>query len=241
MASSLDSLVGNLAKSGLEKLKETKKEFGDKFELLSRKEIYPYENMSGIEKFKENMLPPKEKLYSKLNDCGVSDDDYEYAQIVWKELGVKNMGEYRDLYLKSDVLLLADVFEEFRNVCMENYSLDPAWYYTSPGLSWDALLKLSKIILELLSDVDMLLMFEKGIRGRIAMIPNRYGKSNNKYMGEKYDPNKSTKFIVYLDANNLYGWAMMKPLPIGGFKWMTEDEKHPLHIGGGFRISKRTA
>ena len=94
------------------------------------------------------------------------------------------MGEYHDLYLKSDFLLLADVFEEFRNVCMENYSLDPAWYYTSLGLSWDALLKHSKIILELLSDVDMLLMFEKGIRSGISMISNRYGKANNKYMGE---------------------------------------------------------
>ena len=141
MAYSLEGLVRNLAKSGLEKLKETKKEFGAKFELLSRKGIYPYDHMSGIEKFEENMLPPKEKLFSKLNDCGVSDEDYDHAKKVWKEFEVKNMGEYRDLYLKSDVLLLADVFEECRNVCLENYSLDPAWYYTSPGLSWDALLK----------------------------------------------------------------------------------------------------
>ena len=140
--------------------------------------------MSGIEKFSEEKLPPKEEFYSKLNDCGVSDEDYDHAKKVWKEFEVKNMGEYHDLYLKSDVLLLADVFEEFRNVCMENYSLDPAWYYTSLGLSWDALLKHSKIILELLSDVDMLLMFEKGIRGGISMISNRYGKANNKYMGE---------------------------------------------------------
>ena len=206
-------------------MKETKKEFGDKFELLSRKGIYPYDYMSGIEKFSETCLPTKEKFYSKLNDCGVSDDDYEYAQKVWKELELKKMGEYHDLYLKSDVLLLADVFEEFRNVCMENYSLDPAWYYTSPGLSWDALLKHSGVVLELLSDVDMLLMFEKGIRGGISMISNRYGCANNPYMGEKYDPRSPKKYLTYLDANNLYGWAMMEPLPVGGFKWMTEDEK----------------
>ena len=157
MASSLESLVENLAKSGLEKLKETKKSFGDGVKLLSRKGIYPYDYMSGIKKFEEIRLPPKEKLFSKLNDCGISDEEYEHAKEVWKEFGIKNMGEYHDLYLKSDVLLLADVFEEFRNVCMENYSLDP------PGLSWDALLKHSKINLELLTDVDMLLMFEKGI------------------------------------------------------------------------------
>lgn len=80
-------------------------------------------------------------------------------------------------------------------------------------------------MLELLSDVDMLLMFEKGIRGGISMISNRYGCANSPYMGEKYDPRSPKKYLAYLDANNLYGWAMMKPLPIGGFKWMTEDEK----------------
>ena len=140
---------------------------------------------------------------------------------------MKNLGEYHDLYLKSDVLLLTDVFEEFRNVCLENYSLYPAWYYTSPGLSWDALLKHSKIKLELLTDPDVLLLFEKGIRGGISMIPNRFGKANNKFMGEKYDPSRPSKYLAYLDANNLYGWAMMKPLPVGDFKWMTGEElKH---------------
>ena len=145
---------------------------------MARKGIYPYDYMSGIEKFRETQLPPKEKFFSKLNDCEVS-DDYEHAQKVWKEFEVKNMGKYHDLYLKSDVLLLADVFEEFRRNSLENYSLDPAWYYTSPGLSWDAVLKHSGVKLELLSDAEMLLMFEKGIRGGVSMISNRYGKANN--------------------------------------------------------------
>ena len=221
MASSLESLVGNL---GLEKLKETKKEFGEKAELLSRKGIYPYDYMNSIKKFSEETLPTTEKLFSKLNDCGISDEDFDHAQRIWKEFGIKDLGEYHDLYLKSDVLLLADVFEEFRNVCLENYSLDPAWYYTSPGLSWDALLKHSGVKLELLTDPDMLLMFEKGIRGGISMIPNRFGKANDKYMGDTFDPSQPSKFITYLDANNLYGWAMMKPLPVGDFKWMEEKE-----------------
>ena len=221
MASSLESLVGNL---GLEKLIETKKEFGEKVKLISRKGIYPYDYMNGIKKFSEETLPAKEKFFSKLNDCGVSDEDYDHAKRIWKEFGIKDLGEYHDLYLKSDVLLLADVFEEFRNVCMENYSLDPAWYYTSPGLSWDALLKVSGAKLELLTDPDILLLFEKGIRGGISMISNRFGKANNKYMGEKYDPRSPSKYLAYLDANNLYGWAMMKPLPVGDFKWMNEKE-----------------
>ena len=224
MASSLEGLVGNL---GLEKLIETRKEFGEKAELLSRKGIYPYDYMNGIKKFSEEKLPPKEKFFSKLNNCNISDEDYNHAQRIWKEFGVKKLGEYNDLYLKSDVLLLADVFEEFRNVCLKNYSLDPAWYYTSPGLSWDALLKYSGVKLELLTDPDILLLFEKGIRGGVSMILNRYGKANNKFMGEKYDPWSPSKYLAYLDANNLYGWAMMKPLPVGDFKWMEEKElKH---------------
>ena len=221
MASSLESLVGNL---GLEKLKETRKEFEAKFELLARKGIYPYDYMNGIEKFSDETLPAKEEFYSKLNDCGISDEDFDHAKRILKEFGMKKLGEYHDLYLKSDVLLLADVFEEFRNVCLENYSLDPAWYYTSPGLSWDALLKHSKIKLELLTDPDVLLLFEKGIRGGVSMIPNRYGKANNKFLGDTFDPSQPSKFITYLDANNLYGWAMMKPLPVGDFKWMDEKE-----------------
>ena len=102
--------------------------------------------------------------------------------------------------------------------------MDPAWYYTSPGLSWDALLKVSGVKLELLTDPDKLLLFEKGIRGGVSMIPNRFGQANNKYMGEKFDSSQPSKFITYLDANNLYGWAMMKPLPVGDFKWMGESE-----------------
>ena len=224
MASSLASLVENLAKSDLSKFIHTKNEFGKKYELMTKKGIYPYDYMNGIEKFFEEKLPPKEAFYSKLNDCGVSDEDYERAQIIWKEFEIKNLGEYHDLYLKSDVLLLADVFEEFRNICLENYSLDPVWYYTSPGLSWDALLKHSEVKLELLTDPDKLLLFEKGIRGGISMISNRYGQANNKYMEEKYDPSQPSKYLAYLDANNLYGWAMMKPLPVGDFKWMEERE-----------------
>ena len=224
MASSLGGLADNLKKSGLDKFVYLEKEFKEKFELLTQKGIYPYDYMTSLEKFSETQLPAKEEFYSKLNDCGVTDKEYDYAQTIWEKFGINNLGEYHDLYLKTDVLLLADVFEEFRNICMENYSLDPAWYYTSPGLSWDALLKHSKVNLELLSDPDMLLMFEKGIRGGISMISNRHGRANNKYMKEKFDSSQPSKFVPYLDANNLYGWAMMKPLPVGDFHWMTNAE-----------------
>jgi len=221
MPSSLDNLVNNLDHSDL---RHTRKEFEENIDLLSRKGVYPYDHMTSIERFKETKLPPIEAFHSKLNDSHISDEDYEHANRVWKEFRMKTMGDYHDLYLNSDVLLLADVSEEFRNVCLRNYDLDPAWYYTAPGLAWDAALKVSQVGLELLTDVDMLFMIEKGLRGGISMILKRYGKANNKYMGEDYDPTKPSKYIQYLDANNLYGWAMCEPLPIRSFKWMTEEE-----------------
>ena len=142
-----------------------------------------------------------------------------------KRIGtIQTYRDYHDIHNVSDVLILADVFENFRNNCNENYGLDPAHYYTAPGLAWDAALKLTKITLELLSDYDMLLMIKKGIRGGISMISNRYGVANNKYMNEMYDKSKESKYIQYLDANNLYGWAMSKPLPTHGFEWMSESE-----------------
>ena len=132
------------------------------------------------------------------------------------------MGEYHDLYLKSDILLLADVFENFRKTCLQYYKLDPCHYFTSPGLSWDAMLKMTDIKLELMTNIDMFQFIEKGMRGGISYIANRYGKSNNKYM-KTYDEKAPSKYIMYLDANNLYGWAMSQYLPTGGFKWMTKN------------------
>ena len=138
--------------------------------MISRKGVYPYDYIDSLIKFSEEKLPPKEKFFNRLNETHISDENYDHAQNVREKFGLKNMGEYHDLYLKSDVLLLADVFEEFRSVCLENYQLDPAWHYTSPGLAWDAALKKTEVRLELLTDPDMLLMFEEGIRGGVSMI-----------------------------------------------------------------------
>ena len=120
-----------------------------------------------------------------------------------------------------DVILLANVFEAFRKVCLKNYGLDPAHFYTTPGLAWKACLKKTRIRLELLLDPDMLLMFERGIRGGITQSVNKWVKANNPYMGSEFVPNKPTKYLQYLDANNLYRWTMSQPLPTGGFKWVS--------------------
>ena len=127
--------------------------------------------------------------------AGVNEEDYEHARSVWKEFEIKNLGEYHDLYLKTDVILLANVFETFREVCLKNYGLDPAHFYTAPGLAWKACLKKTRIRLELLLDPDMLLMFDRGIRGGITQFIHRWAKANNPYMGFEFNPNR--KPITY--------------------------------------------
>ena len=221
MATSLDSLVKNLPKESFKNLTEFYQ--GDQLNLLLRKGVFPYDWFDNFNRLSSTSLPPKEAFHSVLNDSGISEEDYQHAQNVWETFKMKTMRDYHDLYLKSDVLLLSDVFENFRDVCLDNYHLDPAFYYTAPGLAWDACLKITKVRLELLTDYDMLMMIEKGIRGGVSMISTRYGKANNPYMKD-YDPDQPNKFISYLDANNLYGWAMCKPLPTKGFRFMNKEE-----------------
>ena len=141
---------------------------------------------------------------------------------------MEHFQDYHNLYNKTAVLLLADVFESFRNICIKNYELDPAHYYTAPGLAWDAALKITNVKLELLLDIDMLLMVEQGIRGGVSVISNRYGAANHKYMGDKFNPSEPSKYLKYLDANNLYGAAMSMKLPTHGFKWMNKYELNNL-------------
>ena len=188
-------------------------------ELLLRKGVYPYEHMDSWERFADTQLPPKASFYSKLTGEPIKDEDYAHAQKVWETFGIRNLGEYCDLYCRTDVLLLADVFETFRKTCMGQYNLDPAHYYTSPGLSWDALLKKTGVELELLTDYDQHLFIEKGMRGGISMVSKRYAKANN-HLIEGYNSSKPNTHILYLDANNLYGWAMSQPLPTGDFQWV---------------------
>ena len=216
LQTSLANLVKNLQPDDFV---NTKAIFKDKTELLTPKGVYPYDYVSSISKFEEKQLPPQKEFYSKLNDENITDDEYKHANNIWNTFECQNIRDYHDLYLKSDVLLLADVFENFRTTCLKHYNFDPAHYYTSPGLAWDACLKETKQELKLLQDYDMLMMFEKGIRGGIAHISKRYAEANNKYM-EDYDSDKPSTYIQYLDANNLYGWAMSQSLPTDGFKWM---------------------
>ena len=187
--------------------------------LLLRKGVYPYEYMDSFERFNETYLPPKEAFYSKLKKSGIPDEDYAHAKQVWEAFECENLGDYHDLYLATDAILLADVFENFRKTCLKHYGLDPAHYYTSPSLSWDALLKHTGIQLELLADYNKYLFIEKGMRGGVSTEMKRYCKANNPYL-QDYNPKEETTYIQHLDTNNLYGWAMSQYLPVGNFSWM---------------------
>ena len=190
----------------------------NRFELLLRKGVYPYEYMDSWKGFHETELPSKDTFCSTLNLEDISDDDYAHAITVWNTFNISNLGEYHDLYVKLDTTLLADISENFRDKHIETDKLDPADFLTTPGLSWWACLKKTGAKLELLTDENMFLTYEEGIRGGIWNKVYSYAEANNKYM-KNYDKNKESSFLMYVDANNLYGWAMSKKLPIDGFKW----------------------
>ena len=214
MSSSIAELVENLSPSDFKNIDGVIK---DNTSLLRRKGVYPYDYVNSIKKLKETKLPPKEAFYSKLDEEEISDEVYQHAHNVWNTFNCQTIQDCHDLYLKSDVLLLADVFEKFRKTCLNHYKLDPFHYYTSPGLAWDSCLKQTKQELQLLTDYDMLMMFEKGIRGGMTHISKRYAEANNEYMKD-FDKTKPSTFIQYLDVNGLYSWAMTQKLPTHGFK-----------------------
>ena len=193
--------------------------------------------MDSFQKFNDQQLPPKSSFYNILTDEDISDAEYKHAQQVWDVFKCQTFGDYHDLYLQSDILLSADVFENFRKTCLQYYKLDPCHYFTSPSLSRDAMLKMTNIKLELMTDVDTFQFIEKGLRSGIFYIANRYGEAN-KYM-KQYNPEKPSKYIHYLDANNLYGWAISQCLPTGGhgFKWLTQ--KHMDKIMGETSLPDR--
>lgn len=215
--SSLDTLVSNLDDKDKCNLKE---HFGNKFKLVNNKGSFPYDWFNDLKKLDRKSLPPYEKWYSKLYDKNISVDEYEHAKKIWSEFNMKTFQDYHDIYLHIDVLGLADVFEMFRNISIRDYGLDPLHYYTLPGFSWDAMLKMTGVELELFTDPNKYLFVESGIRGGVSVQSHRYAEANEPSM-KTYDESKPNKYNMYLDANNLYGWAMMQKLPVSDFKWMT--------------------
>ena len=185
---------------------------------MKQRDSYPYEYMDSCKRFSEEEIPDKECFYSSVKDETTGDngknlyghisiEDYLTSKKIWNKFNMKNMVDYHYHYLKKSVLWLADVFEKFIDTCLKSYKLDPCHYFSSPGLSWDAMLKMTGVRLEKISDIDMYLFIEKGLRGGISYIAKRYSQLNNKYM-KNYDLTKPSQFILYLDMNNLYGEGM---------------------------------
>ena len=222
MGSSLASLGNNLSNNKFKSLE--KRFFGEQLEMAKRKGVFPYDWFDCIEKLNYTSLPPWEDFYSILNDGGISRDEYDFALKAWDVFKCKTFQDYLEIYNEIDTLLLADIFENFRDVCLENYEIDPAYYITSPSLFWDAMLKQTKVELELLSDIDMYYFFKRMIRGGISMVSTRYAKANNPYMEDLFNSEEETSYIIYLDKNNLYGYIMVDKLPYSDFKWLTNEE-----------------
>ena len=229
MAASLEALTANLLKSGKENFDMMRKDFefasDANFDLLLRKGVYPYDYADDWDKFNDQQLPPHAAFFSNLRNSNISAEDYAHAQNVWKVFQCHNFQDYMELYLRCDVLQLACIFEAFRNVCLTHYELDPAHFVSAPNLTWDAMLKITEAKLDLISDPEMFKMLDNGIRGGICVIVKRLSRANNPLLPpEFYDPTQLSRFLLYLDANNLYGWAMSQIMPHGNFKWMSEDE-----------------
>ena len=187
----------------------------NKFVLLLRKGVYRYEYMDSWERFNETLLPPKNNFYSELTLEDITNKDYNHAQKVFEKY-CTDMGDYHNLYVQTNTLLFADVFEKSRDKCIEIYGLDPSYFLSAPGLAWQACLKKTEVKLELLTDYQMVLIIQEGIREEMCRSAHTYAKANNKYM-KNYDKSIGSSYLTYSDANNLYWWAMSQKLPVIGF------------------------
>jgi hypothetical protein len=187
--------------------------------------VFPYEYWdSPPARDNENQLPPISAFHSRLTGDDVTQSDYDHAQRVWREFGLQTLGQYHDIYLKTDVLILADVFEKFRATCLKYYRLDPAHYFSLPGFAWDAMLRMTGVHLKLMRDREMHDIIDKGTRGGISCISHKHVVANNPLIPETYDSLRPHSYITYLDMNNLYGTAMVEPLPESSFKWLSDEE-----------------
>ncbi|KAK3928252.1 putative DNA polymerase [Frankliniella fusca] len=228
LSTSLEKLVNDLHDDDFYLLKELFPD-AEKQSLLRRKGVYPYSYFQSEEQFLETCIPPKECFTSDLTTEEISEEDYEHALKVFKIFDMKNLYDYHDLYILLDTVLLSCVFEAFRRLAIKNYHLDPAFYFSLPGLSWDAALLYTGFKLELITDMKTHLMWEKSMRGGVATINERLMECNNPYVSG-YDPSKESVYLLYSDANNLYGYSLSRKLPTHGFRFLSTEEIECLDI-----------
>ena len=225
LSESLAVLVQNLMDKGPDHFVYVNKFIKDneQRELLKQKGIFPYNYMKDVRVLRKKHLPKKEEFFNDLTCQHITKDEYDFAQKVWDRFSCKTFQDYMEIYLLADCLLLCDVFENFRSNCLQQYNIDPCYYFSAPHFTFDAFLRHSSLTLELLSDINQYLFIIKGIRGGMSMVSKRHAVANNKYV-EGYNSSKSSSFILYLDANNLYGRAMQEYLPWKHFEWMSPHQ-----------------
>ena len=191
-------------------------------ELLKQKGVFCYDYVDSIQALDLDRLPPIEDFFNKLTDTPCCHEDYVHAQKVWKFFRCKTLRDYHDIYLNTDVALLADVFQNFRQLCFKFYRIDPVVYISAPQMFWDAMLKFTGVKLDVMLDHEMYLFWEKHMRGGTTFLNEQYATANNKHI-PGFSEDKASNYLLYLDANNLYGYAMSKILPTGNFKWVHDD------------------
>ncbi|XP_066600744.1 uncharacterized protein [Prorops nasuta] len=240
-----NSFDGNVKVIPLEKLANyvdqnnftcLKSEFQDislnAFNLLTLKGVFPHDYVKYLNVLNESKLPSRELFYNHLNECEISKNDYTHALKVRNTRNIQNISEYSDLYLKTDVLLLADIFENFRKSCINNYRLHPVHYFSLLSYTWDVILFYTDIKLELITNIDMLTFIERVIRGGLSQCSNTYAKANSKFLSN-YNSSESSRYLMYFDVNNLYSWAMSQALPFEHFKWVENCENFKVNDYAG--------
>ena len=224
MSQSIDTLTKTIDKGDFRLLKAGFPDIGGElFEKITRKGVFPYNFLDSFEKFNEPFPPHGPLWYNSLTkSVDITKEQHTFALGVYNDFKCRNLGDYHDVYLRTDVLILGDFFQKFREACMQVYNLDPAHFYSAPNLSCDAMLITTGVKLELLQDIDQLLFFEKGIRGGInGLGALRHFEANNKYL-ENFNPDEESTFGAFFDVTSLYAGTMQKEMPVGGYKWCTE-------------------
>ena len=229
MPASLEKLVTNLKSKGTDSFKRLKREFPEKHSELTDKGVYFYDYASSYSVFNETRFPPKSVFYNALSDEDLDDKTYNRGLSVFQSFDCNSLLDYMLLYVKTDSILLCDVFENFRDLCLEYYGLDPCHYFSLPGFGWDAMLKMTEVEIELISDIDMYTFIEQNLRGGITTINHRHFVANNKYLDD-FDITLPSSYIMYIDANNLYGVGLSSKMPIKNYRWLTVFEIDNLHI-----------
>ena len=225
LKASLAVLTENLLTSGIDKFEHTRRVFrnDEQFELVLQKGVCPYSYIDSFERFSETQLPPKEAFFNDLTDSHISDEEYERARKIWSVFGCQTLLDYHTVHVKTDTCLLSDIVTAFCKLSMQDYGLDPKHYITLPSYSFDCMLRFTSIQLELICEPDMALFVESSIRGGISVVTSRLATANNPLV-EGYDVTKPTSYVNYFDAVNLYGASMCKLLPVGDFRFLSDEE-----------------